>query len=108
MDISFESVLAKYSASQVSPQYWEVLERFRYWMIQHRITPKGPLWSGGLTSKGCPYITYYCNNKTWYDPFGIWGFEANAKGYILSQTFNNGHGWPLFVAELMTSVNLKI
>lgn len=104
MGVDFESVLAKYDASPVSPKYWEVLERFKYWMIQHRITPKGPLWSGGLTSGGCPYIKYNCSTKTWYDTDGIWGFEQNAKRYIQGSGFNNGHGWPHFMAMGLKSV----
>lgn len=98
MEISFEDVLAKYSASAVSNQYWEVLERFKYWLIQHRITPSGPLWSGGLTSGGCPYIDYNCTTKKWSDTEGIWGFEENAQKYIKGAGFNNGHGWPHFIA----------
>ena len=104
IDISFETVLAKYSASSVSNPYWDILERFKYWLIQHRITPKGPLWSGGLTSNGCPYINYDCTAKKWNDTYGVWGFEKNAQTYINGVGFNNGHGWPHFVAHGLTSV----
>ena len=101
---SFETVLGKYSASSVSNPYWDIMERFKYWLIQHRITPKGPLWSGGLTSKGCPYINYDCPTKKWNDTDGVWGFEKNAQTYINGVGFNNGHGWPHFVAHGLTSV----
>ena len=105
MNVDFNSVLAKYGASSVSNSYWQVLEKFKVWLIQHRITPNGPLWSGGLTSKGCPYIGYNCTTKTWKDGDGIWGFEANAKKYIQGVGFNNGHGWPHFNALGLVNVN---
>ena len=98
MNVDFNTVLSRYSASSVSDPYWQVLEKFKIWLIQHRITPNGPLWSGGLTSKGCPYIGYNCTTKSLKDTYGIWGFEANAKKYIQGVGFNNGHGWPYFIA----------
>ena len=108
MNVDFGSVLAKYSASQVSDPYWQVLEKFKIWLIQHRITPNGPLWSGGLTSKGCPYVGYNCTTKTWKDTYGIWGFEANAVKYIQGKGFNNGHGWPHYIALGLRDVYIKI
>lgn len=106
MGVSFESVLAKYSSSSVSNQYWEILEKFKYWLIQHRITPKGPLWSGGLTSSGCPYISYNCTTNQWTDTDGIWGFEKNAEKYIKGDGFNNGHGFPHFVSLYLKNVEI--
>lgn len=105
MNVDFNSVLAKYGASQVSEGYWQVLEKFKIWLIQHRITPNGPEWSGGLTSKGCPYITYNCSTKSWKDPYGIWGFEDNVKKYIKGVGFNNGHGWPTYIAHGLRNVD---
>lgn len=108
MGVTFETVLSRYSSSQVSNQYWEILERFKYWLYQHRITPKGPLWSGGLTSSGCPYITYNCTTKEWKDNDGIWGFEANAKKYINGENFNQGYGYPYFLALSMKNVIISL
>lgn len=96
MNVNHEIVLQKYGIVGVDANYWPFVEKFKNWMIQHRITPGGPLWSGGLTSKGCPYITWDKTTKKWSDKDGIWGFEANAKKYILGEGFNNGHGWPHF------------
>jgi len=108
MNVDFGGVLAKYGASQVSDPYWQVLEKFKVWLIQHRVTPNGPLWSGGLTSGGCPYVPYNCTTKTWKDTYGIWGFEANAIKYVQGKGFNNGHGWPHFIALGMKNViNIK-
>lgn len=106
MNVNFNAVLAKYGASSVSNAYWQVLEKFKDWLIQHRITPNGPLWSGGLTSRGCPYVSYDCVTKTWKDTYGIWGFEANANKYIKGNGFNNGHGWPNFIALGLVNVSL--
>lgn len=106
MNINFNAVLTKYSANKVSEAYFQVLEKFKVWLIQHRITPAGSLWSGGLTSAGCPYISYNCEDKSWSDKYGIWGFEANAKRYIQGENgFNNGFGWPNFMALGLKNVN---
>ena len=107
INVDFNGLLAKYSASSVSNPYWDILERFKYWLIQHRITPVDPLWSGGLTSGGCPYINYNCTTEKWNDPYGIWGFEANVQTYINGSGFNNGHGWPHFEAMGLKDVIKK-
>lgn len=52
-----------------------------------------------MTSNGgAPYIDYDCSNKTFSDPHGIWGFEAPARKYLNGEGFNDGTGYPSFMA----------
>ena len=86
----------------VDKNYWTVLDKFKKWLIDYRITPKSMLWPGGVvTSKGCPFINYDCDSNSWKDSDGIWGFEANAKKYIKGEGFNNGNGFPTLMVMHM-------
>ncbi|MCP4295507.1 MAG: DUF4091 domain-containing protein, partial [Proteobacteria bacterium] len=70
----------------------------KQFLIDHRLTPKSTLWPGGLTSNGgAPFIDYDGEGQ-FSDPHGIWGFEHPADKYLKGNGFNNGHGFPSFVA----------
>ncbi len=83
------------------------VDKIKQYFIDHRLTPKSSLWSGGLTSNGgAPYIDYNCAGIL-SDPHGIWGFEAPAQRYLdgtglmqgtFTQPFNEGTGFPSSMA----------
>ena len=108
MNFSHQSVLDKYSVDCCGSEYWNYVDNIKQYFIDHRLTPKSVLWSGGLTSSGAgPYIDYDCTTGTLTDNDGIWGFEAPAERYIngtglmqgqFSQGFNAGTGFPSFMA----------
>lgn len=106
MNFSHEAILDKYSVPGYAAEYWMYVDKMKQFFIDHRLTPSGPLWSGGLTSGTAPYIDYDCNGN-FTDNDGIWGFEAPADRYLLgsglmkgtfSQPFNNGTGFSSFMA----------
>ena len=107
MNFSHQSVLDKYGVSGTDDEYWMYVDMMKQFFIDHRLTPKSVLWSGGLTSGGGgPYIDY-CDTKTLSDPHGIWGFEEPAKRYLdgtgkmdgeFAEPFNDGTGFPSFMA----------
>ncbi|HRW09920.1 MAG TPA: DUF4091 domain-containing protein, partial [Caldilineaceae bacterium] len=99
MNFSHQAILAQYGVQGTGDDYWFYVDKIKQYFIDHRLTPKGPLWSGGLTSGGgAPYIDYDCTTKTLSDPHGIWGFEAPAAKYLDGQGFNDGTGFPSFMA----------
>ncbi len=98
MNFSHNAVLNAYSVSGTGDDYWMYVDLMKQFFIDHRLTPKAPLWSGGLTTNGAaPYIDYDCNG-TFTDNDGIWGFEDPADNYLDGNGFNDGTGFPSFMA----------
>jgi hypothetical protein len=107
MNFSHQEILENYSVNCCGSEYWMYLDNIKQYFIDHRLTPKSVLWSGGLTSSGAgPYIDYDCAG-TLSDNDGIWGFENPAERYLdgtglmqgkFTQTFNDGTGFPSFMA----------
>lgn len=99
MNFSYEALLQKYGVNGTGDEYWFYVDKIKQFFIDHRLTPTSPLWSGGLTSNGgAPYIDYNCATKSFSDPHGIWGFEAPARKYLAGDGFNEGTGFPSFMA----------
>ena len=106
MNFSHQSMLTKYGVTGTGSEYWNYVDKINHWFINHRLTPSNPLWPGGLTSAGAPYIDYDCSG-TITDNDGIWGFEKLAQRYIggdgtlgstFTAPFNSGAGFPSFMA----------
>lgn len=107
MNFSHQTIMSKYGVSCCGGEYWMYVDKIKQYFIDHRLTPKSVLWSGGLTSTGGgPYIDYDCE-MTLTDNDGIWGFEDPAERYLngtgliqgeFAQTFNHGTGFPSFMA----------
>jgi hypothetical protein len=98
MNFSFNTVLTKYSVSGTGSDYWMYVDMMKQFFIDHRLTPKNPLWPGGLTSSGgACFIDYDCNGN-FSDPHGIWGFESPADKYLNGTGFNSGTGFPCYMA----------
>ena len=107
MNINHQIILSKYGVQGTKADYWSYVDKIKQFMVDHRTTPKGVLWSGGLTSTGgAPYIDYDCAGS-WTDNDGIWGFEEPASRYLdgtglmgttFSTPFNAGVGFPSFMA----------
>ncbi|WP_027186391.1 DUF4091 domain-containing protein [Desulfovibrio inopinatus] len=97
MNTSFQTILSAYSVPGTSTEYWNYVDMVKEFFMAHRLTPKGPLWPGGLTSQGAPFIGYDCAG-TFTDTDGIWGFEQPAEKYLGGNGFNNGVGFPSFMA----------
>lgn len=96
MNVSFQAFLEQYS---VSDGYWTYVDKIKQFFIDHRLTPKSALWPGGLTGKGgASFIDYNCDTGELSDPHGIWGFEIPANTYLNGNHFNNGQGFPSFMA----------
>jgi len=108
MNYSHQTILDKYGVSGTGDDYWMYVDKIKQYFIDHRLTPKSPLWSGGLTSGGGkPYIDYDCDARVFADNAGIWGFEKPAERYLggtglmdgkFSVPFNEGVGYPSFMA----------
>ncbi len=108
MNFSHQTILSKYGVTGTGSEYWMYVDKIKQYFIDHRLTPKSALWSGGLTSNGgAPYINYDCDTATLSDPHGIWGFEEPAARYLdgiglmdgtFSAPFNGGTGFPSFMA----------
>lgn len=98
MNFSHNAVLDKYGVQGTGDDYWFYVDKMKQYFIDHRLTPKSALWSGGLTSSGgAPYIDYDCGTHTFSDPHGIWGFEQPADKYLNGNGFNDGTGFPSFM-----------
>lgn len=105
MNYSDQKILGKYGVSGTGTEYWKYVDLIKQFFIDHRLTPRNPLWSGGLTTDyAAPYIDYDCNG-TFTDNDGIWGFNKPAQRYLdgsglmngtFSQPFNGGTGFPSF------------
>ncbi|QTA83477.1 PKD and DUF4091 domains-containing protein [Desulfonema limicola] len=107
MNFSNQAVLEKYGVPGTSSEYWMYVDMMKQFFIDHRLTPKSVLWSGGLTSGGAPYIDYDCTAAQFTDNDGIWGFEEPAERYLdgtglmggkFTAPFNEGTGFPSFMA----------
>lgn len=110
MNHSDQAILNKYSVSGTGSEYWMYVDAIKQYFIDHRLTPKGPLWSGGLTAGGTfaePYIDYNCGTHAFTDNDGIWGFEEPAARYLagtglmggqFAEPFNGGTGYPSLMA----------
>ncbi len=98
MGVSYQTILTRYSVPGYAIEYWNYVDNIKLFLIRHRLTPKNPLFPGGLTSGGgeC-WIDYDCNG-TLSDPYGIWGFESPANKYLNGNEFNYGTGFPSFSA----------
>ena len=98
MNFSHQTILNKYGVTGTGSDYWMYVNKIKQFFIDHRLTLKSALWSGGLTSSGgAPYIDYDCSG-TLSDPHGIWGFEIPADQYLNGNGFNDGTGFPSFMA----------
>ena len=105
MNYSDQKILTKYGVTGTGANYWFYLDKIKQFFIDHRLTSRSVLWSGGLTTDyAAPYIDYNCNG-TLTDNDGIWGFDKAAERYLsgsglmngtFSQLFNNGVGFPSF------------
>lgn len=107
MNFSHQSIMSKYGVTGTGAEYWAYVDGIKQYFIDHRLTPKAPLWSGGLTSGGAPYIDYDCDTHTFSDNDGIWGFEEPAARYLagtgllqgtFTAPFNGGTGFPSWMA----------
>lgn len=99
MNYSHQTFLSHYGVSGTGDDYWTYVNKIKQYFIDHRLTPKGPLWPGGLTSSGgAPFIDYDCDTKQFTDNDGIWGFEQLAETYVGGSGFNGGTGFPSFMA----------
>ena len=108
MNLSHQAILDKYGVTGTGTAYWTYVDAIKQYMIDHRLTPKSVLWSGGLTTNGAaPYIAYDCGTHTLSDPYGIWGFEDPAERYLagtglmggqFASPFNGGTGFPSLMA----------
>lgn len=110
MNFSYETLLDKYSVAGYDSNYWMYVDQIKQYFIDHRLTPSGVLWSGGLTYGGTfaqPYIGYNCGTHTFTDNDGIWGFELPAQRYLagtglldgqFTAPFNGGVGFSTFMA----------
>ena len=69
-------------------EYWNYVEMMNQFFIDHRLTPKSPLWPGGVTTASSteggayPFIDYDCDTGTFTDNDNIWGFEDPAARYL--------------------------
>jgi hypothetical protein len=109
MNVSHQAFLSKYSVPGTESDYWFYVDAIKQYFIDHRLTPKGLLWPGGLTEGGKfaePFIGYDCDTQTLSDPHGIWGFEDLAARYLagtgllegeFAAPFNGGTGFPTWM-----------
>ena len=107
MNFYYQTILTRYGVTGYDSEYWAYIDKIKQYMIDHRLTPKSVLWSGGLTTSGAsPYIGYDCNGH-FTDTDGIWGFEQPAARYLAgtglmsgqyAAPFNAGTGFPSFMA----------
>ncbi len=114
MNVSHQAFLDAYGVACCEEEYWTYVEAIKQLFIDHRLTPKSVLWSGGLTSGGgAPYIDYDCAG-TLSDPHGIWGFDEPAARYLdgiglmqgtFTDSFNGGTGFPSFMAMTFSNNN---
>ena len=87
---------------------WQFLDKWRQFLIDHRLTPQVPLWPGGVTyGGGQPLVGYNCGTRNLSDTDGIWGFEVPAARWLggaglfagnFATAFNDGTGFPSFEA----------
>ncbi len=98
MNFSFSTVLSRYGVTGTDADYWRYVNNMKQLFMDHRLTPKAPLWSGGLTGNGgAPYIDYCCTSNAWTDNDGIWGFEDPMAKNLNGTIMRNGVGFPSFM-----------
>lgn len=98
MNFSYQTILTRYGVSGTGTEYWDYVQRINQMMVDHRLTPAGPLWPGGVTTNGAsPFIDYDCNGVI-TDNDGIWGFEIPAEHYLQGTMLRNLTGYPSFMA----------
>jgi len=103
MNCSFQTFLQAYGVPGTGEEYWRYVDMIKQFFIDHRLTPKGPLWPGGLTTGGGgPFIDYDCNGGL-SDPYGIWGFDWPADRYLNGNGFNDGAGFPSYMAATFSN-----
>ncbi len=99
MNLGFQTILQYYGVEGYTDDYWMYVNKTKQFFKDHRLTPKSPLWPGGLTSSGgAPLIDYDCEQHTLSDPYGIWGFEIPAQDYLDGNNLRNGIGFSSFMA----------
>lgn len=98
MNLSFNAFLDHYSVPGTQTEYWMYVNMIRQFMKDHRLTPKSPLWPGGLTNKGSPFIKYNCTTGDFTDEDGIWGFEIPAQNCLEGNAMRSNVGFPSFMA----------
>lgn len=99
MNFSHNAVLSKYSVPGTSSEYWMYVDMMKQFFIDHRLTSKSVCWPGGITGSGAaPFIDYDCVTRSFSDPHGIWGFDIPADKYLNGNGFNDGTGFPSFMA----------
>ncbi|BHH84047.1 DUF4091 domain-containing protein [Desulforhopalus sp. 52FAK] len=104
MNFDYNTMLTKYGVTGTGDDYWMYVDKMKQFFIDHRMTPKSTLWSGGLTTNGAePFIDYDCATGNWTDNDSIWGFEEAASRYLdgvghmdgqFGDSFNSGVGYP--------------
>lgn len=98
MNFDHNAVLTKYGVSVTGDDYWMYVDKMKQFFIDHRLTPKSPLWPGGVTTSGASnYVAYDCNG-TLTDDEPEWQFEGPAEKYLDGNHLNNGVGFPSFMA----------
>jgi hypothetical protein len=99
MYFDHNAVLTKYGVQGTGSEYWFYVDMMKQYFIDHRLTPSAPLWPGGVTSSGgAPFISYDCSTREFSDNDGIWGFEYLANRYLKGVEWNNGTGFPSWMA----------
>jgi len=107
MNYSHQQIMDRYGVTGFGDNYWTYVDKIKQYLIDHRLTPKGVLWPGGLAGAGAaPFIDYDCSG-TFSDPYGIWGFVEPSERYLdgtglmsgqFAAPFNGGTGFPSFMA----------
>jgi hypothetical protein len=75
--------------------YWEMVEAFKQDFIDHRLIPKGVAWPAGIHYGWFDCETDSLEVGTPEDP---WYFTYQGSKYVLGQGFNDGYGFPAFLA----------
>ncbi len=75
--------------------YWDIVEAFKQDFINHRLIPKSVGWPAGI-----PYTWFDCATDTLEvgTPDDPWYFTYQGNKYVLGQGFNDGYGFPAFLA----------
>ena len=97
VNFSMSTIMNSYGVTGFGTEYWEYVEAWNQFLIDHRLTPRNPIWPGALVyGGGGPYIEYDCGTHQCQDLHDIWGFEIPASKYLDGHNFNDGTGFPHF------------